>query len=186
MISTPNLDCLANTGIRFTNAYSNGAQCSPSRSTIISGIYAVTTGTDLHRGKRLTDDAFFFPQYLHKAGYYCTNDPKEDYNAQTPGNVWDESGRNAEYTNRPDKKQPFFAVYNFGGTHMSRVATRTTKGRNNRDLKMSSVVVPGYIPDLPEVRDDISWNMGAVKNLDRWVGEQLQKLNISDRIFNHQ
>lgn len=176
LITTPNLDKLANNGIRYTNAYSNGAQCSPARSTIISGMYAVTTGTDLHRGKRLTNDAFFFPQYLRKAGYYCTNNAKEDYNAKTPDNVWDQSNKKAEYSNRPDKSKPFFAVYNFGGTHMTRVATRTVKGRGKRDVSMKDVVVPGYIPDLPEVRDDISWNMGAVKNLDNWVGGQLQKL----------
>lgn len=176
LITTPNLDRLANNGIRYTQAYSNGAQCSPARSTVISGIYAVSTGTDLHRGKRITNDSFFFPQYLRKAGYYCTNNAKEDYNAKTPDNIWNESSRKAEYMNRPDKKQPFFAVYNFGGTHMTRVATRTVNGRNDRDVKMKDVEVPGYIPDLPEVRDDISWNMGAVKNLDTWVGEQLQKL----------
>lgn len=176
LITTPNLDKLAGKGIRYTNAYSNGTQCSPARSTVISGIYAVTTGTDIHRRQRITNDAFFFPQYLRKAGYYCTNNAKQDYNAKAHEGVWDESSRKAEYMNRPDKSKPFFAVYNFAGTHMTRVATRTVQGRGKRDVSPADIAVPGYIPDLPEVRDDISWNMGAVKNLDIWIGEQLQKL----------
>ncbi len=31
-----------------------------------------------------------YPQYLREAGYYCTNNSKEDYNLEKPGKVWDE------------------------------------------------------------------------------------------------
>lgn len=183
-VKTPNLDALAGKGIRFTNAYSNGAQCSPARSTIISGIYAVTTGTDMHRGVRKTDPDFFFPIHLRKAGYYCTNNAKEDYNAVKPEKIWDESNRRADYTNRKNKTQPFFSVFNYGGTHMSRVATRTVDGRNNRTVSPATVKVPAYIPDLPEVRDDIAWNMDAAMKMDEWMGEQLQRLEKSGEAEN--
>lgn len=177
MISTPNLDQLAKQGIRFTQAHSNGVQCSPSRSTLISGIYATRLGTDIHREKRPVNDSFYFPIYLRKAGYYCTNNSKEDYNSlKTPAAVWDESSKNANYFNRKNKNQPFFAVYNQMITHMTRVATRTTEGRNKRTVALKDVEVPGYIPDLPEVRDDISWNMGAVELMDQWVGDMIAKL----------
>src|SRR5690606_19644175 len=72
-----------------------------------------------------------------------------------------------------------FAVFNSGITHMGRVATRTTEGRTTRSVPMSNVKVPPYIPDLPEVRDDISWNMDAVKEMDAWVGKQLDDLEKS-------
>ncbi len=177
LITTPNLDKLAAQGIRFTQAHSNGVQCSPSRSTIISGKYAVSLGTDIHRERRPVIDTFYFPIYLRKAGYYCTNNAKEDYNSmKTPATVWDMSNNKAQYFNRPDKKQPFFAVYNYGGTHMVRVATRTVEGRGTRTVSMDKVEVPAYIPDLPEVRDDISWNMDAILKLDDWIGKKLEEL----------
>jgi arylsulfatase A-like enzyme len=135
LIKTPNLDRLASQGIRFTQAHSNGTQCSPSRSTLISGKYAISLGTDIHREKRPFNDSFYFPIYLRQAGYYCTNNPKEDYNNQkTPSTVWNQSNNKAHYISRPDKKQPFFAEFNQGTTHMTRVATRTTAGRGKRVL----------------------------------------------------
>lgn len=38
-INTPNMDRLANEGIRFTNAYATSATCTPSRYAILTGIY---------------------------------------------------------------------------------------------------------------------------------------------------
>ncbi|MFT4094184.1 MAG: sulfatase [Niabella sp.] len=185
LVKTPNLDRLAAKGIRYTQAHSNGTQCSPSRSTIISGKYAVSLGTDIHREKRPVPDAFYFPKYLRDAGYFTMNKAKQDYNnMKTPKNVWDLSDRKAAYQDRPDKTKPFFAVFNSGITHMSRVATRTTEGRSSRSVPMSKVAVPPYIPDLPEVRDDISWNMDAVKEMDAWVGQQLKELEKSGEADN--
>jgi arylsulfatase A-like enzyme len=42
---TPNIDKLAETGIRFSNAYSNAPICAPARSTLITGMYATSLGT---------------------------------------------------------------------------------------------------------------------------------------------
>ncbi|MGV3504767.1 MAG: sulfatase [Adhaeribacter sp.] len=185
LVKTPHLDKLAAQGIRFTQARSNGAQCSPSRSTLISGKYAVSLGTDMHREKRPVPAAFYFPRYLRQAGYYTSNNNKKDYNDEkTPADVWHESSGKATYAQRPDKGQPFFSVFNCGITHMTRVATRTVEGRKDRPVAPEKVSVPAYIPDLPEVRDDISWNMGAVKKMDEWVGEQLQALQASGEADN--
>lgn len=184
-IKTPNLDALAAKGIRFTQAHSNGPQCSPSRSTLVSGIYAVSLGTDIHREKRPVPDTFYFPAYLRKEGYYTTNNHKQDYNnLKTPAAVWNESSRKASYLDRENKKQPFFAVFNSGITHMSRVATRTVEGRTLRTVEMQDVEVPAYVPDLPDVRDDIAWNMDAVKLMDKWVGEKLDELKKSGEADN--
>jgi len=44
-LNTPNIDRLANNGIRFTNGYASSATCSPSR-------YALMTGTYPWRNKK--------------------------------------------------------------------------------------------------------------------------------------
>jgi len=72
---TPNLDRLAREGVRLTNAYSNGANCSPTRSALISGRYQQRVGiewplstlNDLDRGLPVTGASL--PALLKGKGY---------------------------------------------------------------------------------------------------------------------
>src|ERR1051326_1722987 len=62
-VKTPNLDRLAASGLRFTNAHSSSATCTPSRYSLMTGEYAFRqSGT---RG--LPADTL--PAMLHQAGY---------------------------------------------------------------------------------------------------------------------
>ena len=115
----PNVERLAKQGIVFNNAFSNGPVCSVARSTIISGCYAPRVGTQYHRRAELApmpNGLKMFPEYLRKAGYYTTNNAKEDYNLTKSDQVWDASNKKASYRNR-QSGQPFFHVQNFGITH---------------------------------------------------------------------
>ena len=115
--TTPNIDRLAREGIVYENVFSNAPVCAPARFSIITGIYATTAGTMHMRSTfRIPQEFRFFPQYLREAGYYCTNNAKEDYNTVKPDGVWDESSRKAHYKNRKPG-QPFFAVFNIGLSH---------------------------------------------------------------------
>jgi len=81
LAETPNLDKLASEGIMFENAYANVPVCAPARSTIITGMYACSLGTHHMRSyNRLPKHIKFFTNYLREAGYYCSNNAKEDYN----------------------------------------------------------------------------------------------------------
>jgi arylsulfatase A-like enzyme len=72
---TPNLDRLAREGVRLTDAYSNGANCSPTRAALITGRYQqrvsiewpLTTDRDLERGLTVTGTSL--PALLKKNGY---------------------------------------------------------------------------------------------------------------------
>ncbi len=44
LIATPNIDRVANEGVKFTNGYVTGAVCSPSRAGILTGIYQAKFG----------------------------------------------------------------------------------------------------------------------------------------------
>ena len=124
-VAMPNVERLAKDGLVFNNAYSCGAVCSVARSTIISGCYAPRTGTQYHRNQipvAMPEGLKMFPYYLRQAGYYTSNNSKEDYNylPSDKEGVWDESSGKASFRNRTSD-QPFFHVQNFGRTHESQL-----------------------------------------------------------------
>jgi len=169
---TPNLDRLAASGMIYTNAWSTAPVCAPARTTIISGLYPASTGSQHMRSlTRLPARMKMFPQYLREAGYYCTNHVKEDYNLEKPGQVWDESSRTAHWRNRPPG-QPFFAVFNFTVTHESQIRRRPHEAIHDP----AAVRVPAYHPDTPEVRRDWAQYYDKLTEMDTQVGALLEEL----------
>ncbi len=68
--STPNIDKLADEGMRFDNVYCTNAICGPSRATIITGKYSHINGFYKNKGGGNFNDAqWTFPQALHDNGY---------------------------------------------------------------------------------------------------------------------
>ncbi len=120
-IATPAIEGMAEAGILFTRAFSNAPVCSVARSTLISGCYAPRTGTQYHRRSELVpmpEGLRMFPAYLREAGYYTTNNHKEDYNYVKSEGTWDESSPAAHWTNR-SPGQPFFHMESHAQTHES-------------------------------------------------------------------
>ncbi len=67
-LETPNLDRLAREGAWFPNAYVTTALCSPSRASILTGLYS-HTHTVVDNAAPDPGNLVFFPQYLQEAGY---------------------------------------------------------------------------------------------------------------------
>ncbi len=75
-IETPNLDALAQNGIRFTQFY-NTARCWSTRSSLMSGYYAQQIRSDpVEHEKKLPDWAALLPHYLKPLGYRCYHSGK--------------------------------------------------------------------------------------------------------------
>ena len=76
-IETPNLDSLAANGIRFTQFY-NTARCSPSRASLLTGLYPHEAGIGLLTGRNmgegyqgyLNEVCVTIPEILADAGYF--------------------------------------------------------------------------------------------------------------------
>jgi len=169
---TPNLDKLAKKGMIFTRAWSNAPVCAPARTTIISGLYPPSTGSEHMRSMaRLPGNMKMFVHYLRQLGYYCSNRIKEDYNLEKTGAVWDDSSKSGHWKNRKPG-QPFFAVFNSVKSHESQIRNPKVKVVSDP----SKVRVPAYHPDTPEVRHDWTRYYDMIALVDADAGEILREL----------
>ncbi|MBX2850873.1 MAG: sulfatase [Phycisphaeraceae bacterium] len=170
-VKTPNVDALAAKGVKFTHASSVAPHCLPARSTIISGVFATTYGTGLHRGLfRSPKDRPFLPKLMKDAGYFCLNVNKKDYNTPTPNNLWDQGNK---YTK---SNKPFFAVYNNHDCHMTSVRHEVLPAS---DIDISHLP---YLPNLPEIRANYyAAHLKEIEAVDLWVGKKLAELEASGR-----
>lgn len=171
---TPNLDRLAARGCRYQNAWSNAPVCAPARTTIISGVYATSTGAEHMRSLvRMPEGWKMFPGYLRSAGYYCTNNVKEDYNLVKPEGTWDESSESGHWRNRKPG-QPFFAVFNHESTHEQFIRKSATNQSFLHDPAKARV--PAYHPDVPEVRKDWAQYYDNITTMDSQIQARLDEL----------
>lgn len=178
---TPALEGLAARGVVFERAWACGPQCSPSRSSIITASDATTYGSEWHRRTVVIPDNIYFPLALREAGYYCTNNPKADYNSTTPPRaIWDEHGPGSSYNSpRRAPGQPFFAVFNCEATHMGRLRSFDLQGRRDfskEGLDPARLQLPSHVPDLPAMRSDTAFHLEGVQDVDKWVAIFLNDL----------
>ena len=188
---TPHLDQLAAQGVRYRNAFSSAPVCSAARSTLISGLHASSAGLHNHRSSVAMPASFeLYPELLRKAGYYCTNNAKTDYNISVQGKrgttaCWDQSSGRAHYKNRP-KGQPFFAVFNLGISHEGQTTDQAYSRRRKQGLypeqrivTPDAVKLPPYHADTPVIRENWSRYYDNMWLLDKQVGNLLAELEES-------
>jgi uncharacterized sulfatase len=181
---TPNLDRLAAEGVRYTRAFSVCGVCAVGRTSLITGMYPVSLGSQHMRCQTtLPDNVKCFSELLRTAGYYCTNNVKTDYNFPVPKDAWDECSRTAHWRNR-EPGQPFFAVFNFTVSHESQI--RCSDAQYEKHMEgiprewrhdPAKVTVPPFHPDTPEVRRDWARYYDVVTAMDRQAGEILDALD---------
>ena len=169
---TPHVDALAAKGMRFERVWSVAPVCAPARTCIISGVYPSSSG-GLHMRSMvpLSDGMKLYPTLLREAGYYCSNNSKEDYNLRAPKDLWNASSGQAHWRDRAPG-QPFFAIFNSTKSHESQLRKRPHAVVADPAL----VRVPAYHPDTPEVRQDWAQYYDAVAAADADAGARLSEL----------
>ncbi|MFN0088595.1 MAG: sulfatase [Blastocatellia bacterium] len=193
-VRTPNIDRLAREGLRFNRAFVTISSCSPSRSSLITGRYPHNTDAEqLHWP--LPAEQVTFVEKLKAAGYWTAasgkwhlgdavrnrfdlvDDPGEAGFQTDPKTgrmlARDDSGAEGWIPpmRRRAKDKPFFLWLAALDPHRDYVANSIPNPHRAKD-----VIVPPYLPDTPEVREEIALYYDEITRLDGNIGKVIAEL----------
>jgi N-sulfoglucosamine sulfohydrolase len=166
-IKTPTIDKLAKEGMIFNSAFLTTSSCSPSRCSIMTGLYPHNTGAaELHMP--LPTDKMIFPGELQKQGYYTVSagkwhlGPRRDefdsiFTANEPSGAADWV---RAIKTRP-KEKPFFMWFAAIDPHRA-----YQSGIIPNPHRLDEVVVPPYLPDNDSTRKDLALYYDEITRMD--------------------
>ncbi len=192
---TPNIDKIAKAGVRFSNAHVNSAICVPSRGVLSTGKYGFNSHQ--HGFFYAPDSTPTIIESFQKKGYRVGILGKVSHSSVKSSTIWDYavdqedlgSGRSptiyyektrAFIENCNKEKKPFYFMINSHDPHRPFQAPEgeLMKGAEwpSNMYRPDEVFVPGFLPDLPKVREEISRYYNSVRRLDDTFGKVMQAI----------
>ena len=206
---TPNIDRLASEGVRFEHAHVTIAVCQPSRSVLMTGRYPHRNGAEGFQP--INTSVPTLQEQLHKAGYLQGILGKVKHLAPPEKFKWDMvedyqdlgCGRNPElyykyagdfFRQAAGWRQPFFLMANSHDPHRPFHGSKQEQKKFAKVLKDipapsriyegEEIEVPGFLPELPDVRKEIAQYYSSVRRCDDTVGAVLRALSESGQAGN--
>ena len=210
VIRTPHLDQLATEGVRFNNAYCTTASCAASRSVILTGLFGHATGSyghvhDYHHFSTY-DKVKSLPVLLEKEGYATARIGKYHVAPESVYHFQEELKANPRNTVEMAEEckdvlaseKPFFLYFCTDDPHR---AASTNPGQwdapNSFGNKVDGyagvetiiydpeeVIVPDFLPDTKESREEIAQYYQSVSRIDQGFGRLMQMLKESGKADN--
>ena len=194
---TPNLDSFASGGMRFENAHVTVAICQPSRGVLATGLYGHNSGIMgfMHTNR----DIPTIMQTLRDAGYLTGVLGKVSHSTPHADYKWDFVHDQKELGNGRDpdiyysyckeflarcrrEGKPFYFMVNSHDPHRPyHIPGKPIKDAKepSRTYAPEDVPVPGFVPDLPGVRQELSYYLNSTRRLDDTFGKTMQALKES-------
>ncbi|OZE82220.1 sulfatase [Rhodococcus sp. 14-2470-1a] len=181
-VSSPRVDALAAEGFLFTHAHATAPLCSPSRGSLFTGRYPHSNGLVglAHHGWEYRPGVQTLPALLGESGWQTAlfgMQHESSFPSRLGFDSYDVSNSYCEYVVekadawlREDRTEPFFLTAGFFETHRPYPAERYTPD------DADAVELPDYLPDTPEVREDLAEFHGSITVADAAVGELLDTL----------
>jgi len=209
VIKTPNLDKLASEGVRFTHAFCTTASCSASRSVILTGLYNHATGQYGHQHSFHHFVSFenikSLPVLLTKAGYRTARIGKLHVAPPEVHKFDEELGAESRNPVAMVQKcrdfiaasgaRPFFLYFCPSDPHRGggkaeelpykpdRFGNRANGYPGVKEVKYDpkDIIVPPFLPDIPECRAELAQYYQSVSRVDQGVGQLLEVLKQSGK-----
>jgi N-sulfoglucosamine sulfohydrolase len=192
---TPHIDRLAAQGTRFTHAFCTTASCSPSRSVILTGRHNHSTGqyglAHANHNFKSKGDVVSLPVMLSRAGYRtaCIGkhhvEPRAIYAFDEypnprggPRSPTGMAGAVRQFIEQ-DNERPFFLYVCTTDPHRAGKGfgnDRPYAGATAVKFDASTIKVPSFLPDRPDVRRDLADYYEAVARADQCLGAVLAAL----------
>ena len=190
-ISTPNIDKLAEAGMKFTKAIMPAPVCSASRSSIITGMMSTTLGLHNHHSSRTEESAIYLsdsiktiPELFKQVGYFSFNNGKDDYNFSYDRRdlyeqdyyvhpLYGKSGKRLEISELKGK-EPFFGQIQLSGG--KEIFSSKFKEKVNNPVDRNKIVLPPYLPIHPVIIEEYANHLDAIQITDEKVGKIIDNL----------
>lgn len=176
---TPVFDRIAKEGARFTHAFCPVPSCSPTRSSLLTGRAAHQLEDAASLWSIWPAKFRVFTDALRDSGYrigftgkgWSPGDHKDHGRAENPAGP--KFAGFEEFLTGQESEQPFFFWLGNVSTalHQWRPGAHKAAG-----IDPAKVRVPAYLPDAPEVREEIADYLESVTRLDAAVGAAIELL----------
>ncbi|MDE2689952.1 MAG: sulfatase [Acidobacteriota bacterium] len=195
LVETPNIDTLARQGVLFERAYAPTPVCSPTRSSLITGSYAIRIGAHDHRSGRvpgyrihLPEGVVTVPELFRAAGYETYNASKDDFNftydrtklytiGPEPSEIPSWKGpQGGGHWRDVSEGKPFFGQTKVAGGKSVADIAGEVKALGRKPVRPTDVTVPAQYPDIPQVRRHIADHYNSILRTDHQVGELVAQL----------
>jgi N-sulfoglucosamine sulfohydrolase len=210
-INTPNFDRFTKEGMRFTNSYAAVPSCSPSRSSINTGMYPHANG---HWRNTITPtldqpDNFFgkasptvdkvgiheyiktLPELLKENGFFTAITQKFH---MSPPWKFPYSDRNPVHNSPEEYKVAISEFIDKSGNKPFFFQANISPPHRNFDEHMNifpeymadpnAITVPDYLPDTPLMREDLSKYFGCIQLADACAGSIIETLKVKGEFEN--
>ena len=199
LISTPNINNLAENGMLFENAIMPAPVCSASRSSIITGMMSTSLGLHNHHSSRTEESAIFLPdsiktipEIFRENGYFTFNNGKDDYNfSYERRDLYDQdysfhplygkSGARLEISKLKDKTPFFGQIQLYGGKE---IFSSSFKEKIISPVDRTKIKLPPYLPNHPAIVEEYANHLDAIQITDKKVGEIIGELAQNDLLNN--
>ncbi|MEV0620040.1 sulfatase [Nonomuraea sp. NPDC050404] len=195
---TPAIDRLAAEGVSFHRAHVPVAICQPSRSAALTGRYPHRNGAEGFEPIR--DDVPILNDVLRARGYLTGILAKVQHLTPIPRFAWDlqvgqtdlgmgrDPARYAEqaaalFARAKSENRPFFLMANAQDPHRPFSGSADEQNLPSRDYPAPSrvytadeVSVPGFLPDLPEIRTEVAQYQSSARRADDTLKAVLAEL----------
>lgn len=191
VVKTPHVDWLAAHGLRFDNFYLAASSSSPSRSAILSGMYpCCTEARNLHED--MPPYISLFTDRLHDHGYHTmlvgkshgTNNPTlrarfDQVSLVDWSRPWEMADLWLEALKQRPREKPFFLFAASIDPHRP-----YKQGSYAHPYSPDDVVVPPYLQDSPEMREELADYYNEISRFDDHVGQVLEVLRKEGELDN--
>lgn len=181
-IETPNLDRLANQGMRFEKMFNSSPMCAPTRMSLYTGIHPVRNGAYPNHS-RVYSHIRSWPHYLQDLGYRTAligkqhEAPKENFPFEVLGGRHHDNGEGVDLDlnkvrtfMEDNKSNPWSLIVSSNQPH------RPWNRGIHYSYNAGELDLPPYLVDTQETRKALVRYYAEISYMDRQMGKVLQHL----------